>query len=370
MTFREIRPGETGFAYMDPMYQRLARMSEEKYGLPQGILDAIRTRGERSNANQVSESGARSVYQFIPQTRRGFIKNYGIDPWAGPEQATEAAALHLRDDYRRTGSWDNAIVRYHGGSNSRNWGPRTQAYARRVGSFDGRLGVQAPEIGGPSMGILGQSRYPVIDGGLDPLAPEPVKDTAPVNADAGPSMPVSAGDAKAAKRRGGLLGALESVFMPEPDSLYAAALRGGIWDAKGNQQAYKTAQRKAAIEESMAQAKLKNLLTKGEYQIAGNNIVHFPADGGEPQIITPPQNDSEKERLIDAWQNAQDPQLKNLLERMLLGANSDDVLTSKANSAAATARIRAGATTGAAQIRARNSPSNVPAIPQGWSVVK
>lgn len=103
--------------------------------MPPGILGRIRTRGERSNADQVSEAGARSVYQVIPDTRRRFMERYGVDAWASPQDAARVAALHLLESYRRTGDWNRAITEYHGGTNPRNWGPRTRNYVRRVGGY-------------------------------------------------------------------------------------------------------------------------------------------------------------------------------------------------------------------------------------------
>jgi hypothetical protein len=326
------------------MYATLARQAEGQYGLPSGILDAIRTRGERSNADQVSSAGARSVYQFIPATRQGMIRNYGVDPWHDPTSATNAAALHLKESYGRTHDWDAAVAGYHGGIKAEHGrgGPQTRAYANRVGSFDGE-----PEM------ALGQSLYPQPYYGVDPLAPEPIKDTAPVLNDAGPSTSLPAAAPAAAKKRGGLMGALESVFMPEPDSRWAAALRGGLFDAKANQQAYKRDQVKQDIDLQMTNAKLKSLMTKGEYQIVGNNVFHIPADGSPAEMITPPTTPSEHERLIDRWRGMDDSDpAKKLIERLLTGANSDDVLAAKAAAAAEAARIRAGATTGAATIRA------------------
>lgn len=337
--------------YNDPRYSALARRYEGMYGLPTGILDAIRNFGERSNANQISEAGAQTPYQFIPQTRKGMLKNYGVDPWAGADEATKAAALLVKENHERAGSWDDAVKMYHGGVDRRNWGPRTRAYAGRVGSFD------QPEGEVP----LGQSRFPLGYYGQDPLAPLPEptaiperpKDTAPVTDDLGPSTPIPAAAPAAARKRGGILGALESIFMPDPDSRWAAALRGGIYDAKANQAAYKAGVAKQQMEQDLAQAKLKQLITKGEYQIVGNNVFHIPADGSPAEIITPPQTMGEKERLIDKWSRMDDADpAKALIEQMLTGANSDAALQSKEN----VARIRAGATTGAARIRA-NAPS-------------
>lgn len=128
--FRE--PGGDFNSFRSPAYAPLESRFEQQYGLPSGLLSRIRTRGERSNADQVSPAGARTVYQFIPSTRRLFMERYGIDPWASPESAAQAAALHLRASYDRTGSWDRAVTEYIGGPDPRRWGRGTRAYTRRV----------------------------------------------------------------------------------------------------------------------------------------------------------------------------------------------------------------------------------------------
>lgn len=114
------------------MYGRVEASLEQEYGLPRGLMARVRTRGERSNANQVSSAGARTVYQVIPETRQLFIDRYGIDAWASPENAARVAALHLRDSHRRTGSWTTAVREYHGGPDRRRWGRGNDAYWRRV----------------------------------------------------------------------------------------------------------------------------------------------------------------------------------------------------------------------------------------------
>ncbi len=333
--------------YNDPWLAELARSAETMHGLPQGILDAIRTRGERSNSDQVSPAGARSVYQFIPSTRRAFIDKYNVDPWRDSESATQAAALHLKESYGRTNNWDAAVAGYHGGVGAEQGrrGPVNRAYTARVGSFEngGGEAVSPPTIEIPD------SFDPNY---RSPLAPERPKTTAPVLPGPGPSVPVAAASQAASQKRGGIIGsigrALGSVFMPEPDSLYAAALRGGIWDAKANQRKYKQEAAAADTNNAMANAKLKNMLTKGEYQIAGNNVIHFPPDGGAPQVITPPRTPGEKESLIQRWETLQDGDpAKQLIERMLLGGNSDAVLQNREN----VARVRGEATLGAAKVR-------------------
>ncbi len=330
--------------YDDPRYAALARMAEGKYGLPSGLLDAIRTLGERSNANQVSPAGARTPYQVIPATRQGIMRNYGIDPWSSAEAATEGAAALLAENMKRAGNVKDAVAMYHGGLNRRNWGPRTQNYVARVSE-----GLEMPQTPTPRTYERYYSNAPDPLAPLpDPnLAPEPPTQPVPIPGDPGMSASAPAASKVASKKRGGILGALESVFMPDPDTLWAAALRGGVWDAKSNREQYRQQAQANDINTQMAQAKLKNLLTKGEYQIAGNNVVHFPADGGEPVLISPPATQGEKERLIDAWRREADPQVKDLMERLLLGGNSDPALQSKERAAG----IRAGATVQSARIR-------------------
>lgn len=135
--FREVRRPPRRAAFHDfrsSAYEPIEAGFEQQYGLPPGLLARIRTRGERSNADQVSPAGARTVYQFTPDTRAAFMQRYNIDPWASPQSAAQAAAIHLRESYDRTGDWNRAVVEYHGGPNPRRWGPRTRAYARRVGA--------------------------------------------------------------------------------------------------------------------------------------------------------------------------------------------------------------------------------------------
>jgi hypothetical protein len=120
-------------SYRDAAYDTLDQRYEAKYGLPQGLLSAIRLDGERSNANQVSTAGARGVYQFIASTRQGFIRNYGIDPWRSADEQAEAAALHLRDDFKKYGSWEAAIAAYNGGKRGvTNPVKETRDYVARV----------------------------------------------------------------------------------------------------------------------------------------------------------------------------------------------------------------------------------------------
>lgn len=120
-------------SYKDPLYASLDAGIEQKLGLPSGLLSTIRTHGERSNADQVSEAGAKSVYQIIPATRDAVLKKYGIDAYLSPQNAAEAAGLLLKEGLdRNKGDAALAAAEYHGGTDRANWGPRTKAYVERV----------------------------------------------------------------------------------------------------------------------------------------------------------------------------------------------------------------------------------------------
>lgn len=103
-----------------------------RFGVPPDLLASIRTRGERSNADQVSSAGGHTVYQITPPTRAGIIRNYGFDPWASPESAAMGAAAILREGYHRTGDWGHAVQQYIGGLDPSNYGQQTASYVSRV----------------------------------------------------------------------------------------------------------------------------------------------------------------------------------------------------------------------------------------------
>lgn len=120
-------------SFRDPQYASLAGGVESKLGLPDGLLHSIITNGERSNADQVSSAGARTVAQIIPSTRDAILKQYGVDAYLSPENALEAAGLLLRDSLKRNGGdVERAVREYHGGTDPKNWGPINNAYAGRV----------------------------------------------------------------------------------------------------------------------------------------------------------------------------------------------------------------------------------------------
>lgn len=120
--------------YRAPLYDALDAEYEKKYGLPPGLLKSIRINGEKTNASQVSPAGAKTPYQFIESTRKGIMNQYKLDPWSSPRQAAESAAILLRDNYKKYGSWQNAVAAYNGGGGGvSNPKPETVDYVNRVG---------------------------------------------------------------------------------------------------------------------------------------------------------------------------------------------------------------------------------------------
>lgn len=348
-------------SFADPLYAQLAAAAEQKFGLPSGILNAIRTLGERSNANQVSPAGARTPYQFIPSTRNGFIRQYGVDPWKDAPSATEAAAIHLAEDYKRTGSWDEAIARYNGGTHP---GRAARAYQERVGEFDTPIDTNKPYYtGAPDMA---SSLYPVVNG-VDPLAPEPPMTPVPINSNPGPSAPAIASAPQVAHKRGGILGALESIFMPSPDSLWGNALKYGLTNAREGQQLYREGQTQKALDLATAQQKLMKLIQGGEYQIVGNNVLHIKPDGSA-EFMGPPPTPSDKERMFQEWQQMPEGPQKKMLERILLAGQSDEAQAAQER----LQQLRNQGTLGAARLRGQTQINigNLPPLPPGAKVIQ
>jgi hypothetical protein len=136
-------------SYNSPYYDELASNTEQKLELPVGLLSSIVKRGERSNADQVSSAGAKSVFQIIPATRDSALKKYGIDAYLSPENAAEVAGLLLKEGISRNkGDVSTAVSEYHGGTNRDNWGPLTKAYTNRV-----MTGQQSSKIDALSAGF-------------------------------------------------------------------------------------------------------------------------------------------------------------------------------------------------------------------------
>ncbi len=135
-------------SYKDPLYAQLDAGTEKKLELPIGLLSSIRTAGERTDASRVSSAGAKTPYQFIPATQKAILDKYGIDVTLSPENASEGAGLLLQESLKRSkGDVETAVRQYHGGTDTDNWGPINNAYAKRVLASQGVMKAQALSSG-------------------------------------------------------------------------------------------------------------------------------------------------------------------------------------------------------------------------------
>ncbi|AIL76270.1 hypothetical protein IX88_13975 [Acinetobacter baumannii] len=120
-------------SYKDPYWSGLSAKTEKLLKLPTGLLQNIVMHGEKSNADQVSSAGARTVYQITPTTRNLVLKKYGVDAYSSDKNAAMAAGLLLQESLKRNkGNVEAAIGEYHGGTDRKNWGSQNQAYRKRV----------------------------------------------------------------------------------------------------------------------------------------------------------------------------------------------------------------------------------------------
>ncbi len=105
--------------YDAPELNEYAATIEQRYGLPGGLINALKNAGEKSNSTQVSPAGAAGVMQFMPEN----LKKYGVTDATDPTQMIDAAGRYLRDTMKQYGGNIEAVIADYNG------GPRQ---ARRV----------------------------------------------------------------------------------------------------------------------------------------------------------------------------------------------------------------------------------------------
>lgn len=136
-------------SFDDPAYDAADTSAAAAAGIDPILLRSIRTRGEKSNADQVSSKGATTPYQFIPETRKAILDKYGIDVTLNPQNASLGAAYLLKEGMDRNGGdASQAVAEYHGGLDRSQHGPINRAYVARVmqGAQDEFLHQLAQEV--------------------------------------------------------------------------------------------------------------------------------------------------------------------------------------------------------------------------------
>lgn len=136
--------------YNSPLLDAYAANIEIKYGLPDGVLVAIKNSGERSNSDQVSPAGAQGVMQFIPSTWAAYGK--GLDP-TDPVHSIDAAGRFWSDLIKQyDGNVLAAAAHYNGGtkqgklvaSGKRPSNAETAGYVDRIERHLGAMGKDVP----------------------------------------------------------------------------------------------------------------------------------------------------------------------------------------------------------------------------------
>lgn len=186
-------------SYRDPAYDQADQAASAAVGIPVALLSSIRTKGEKSNADQVSSAQAATPYQITPATRQSIIDQTGVDPYLNPQTAAYGAAYLLKQNLDRNGGNPVlAVANYVGGTDPSNWGPQTMAYTKRVTGFTPKsyapgqspnpFALQAaPDVGSAPGSIGFQSSSPAAGGDPYALQPAPQVGQAPGAVQSGPS---------------------------------------------------------------------------------------------------------------------------------------------------------------------------------------
>lgn len=155
-------------SFDDPAYDAADSSAAATAGIDPILLRSVRTRGEKSNADQVSSKGATTPYQFIPATRKAILDKYGIDVTLNPENASLGAAYLLKEGMDRNGGDASAAVaEYHGGLDRSQHGPINRAYVERVMG-----GAQDEFLDGLAQSVAQRKQTPQAQPG-EPAAVQP-----------------------------------------------------------------------------------------------------------------------------------------------------------------------------------------------------
>lgn len=109
-------------------YTTLFQEAGKAHNVDPQLLRAIVQVESGGNPNAVSEVGAQGAAQLMPAT----AKALGVKNAFDPRENIFGAAKLLDENLTRYGNANDAILAYHGGTDQKNWGPKTQAYLGKV----------------------------------------------------------------------------------------------------------------------------------------------------------------------------------------------------------------------------------------------
>ena len=145
-------------SYKDPAYRDLISEAEQSVGIPSGMLAATVYAGERSNNNQVSSAGAKTMFQFMPKTREYIKQKYGFDAYASPYEGAMAAASLLKENQQALSKYTNdptmVVAAYNTGAGNiikhltegKTLAKETQGYIARTSQALGITPSDVPKV--------------------------------------------------------------------------------------------------------------------------------------------------------------------------------------------------------------------------------
>jgi GNAT superfamily N-acetyltransferase len=103
-------------------------------GVPADVLPGMWAVESARGKRMRSEAGARGHFQTMPVTQAAWEKRTGrtYNPDDFADSLTLAALTMKENMGLADGDVDKALTIYHGGTDTRNWGPRTRSYAAKV----------------------------------------------------------------------------------------------------------------------------------------------------------------------------------------------------------------------------------------------
>lgn len=94
-------------------YESVARSTAAKYGIPVRLFLSLIDHESSWNPGAVSYAGAVGLAQLMPATAKGLK----VDPW-NPKQNLDGGARYLSGQYKKLGSWKDALRAYNQGPNA------------------------------------------------------------------------------------------------------------------------------------------------------------------------------------------------------------------------------------------------------------
>lgn len=125
-------------------WDHLIELAARRHNVDPRLMKALMLAESSGNPNATGAptqwGRAEGLFQFIPPTARSM----GIDP-RNPAQAIDGAARLLAENLDRYGTPEQAILAYHGGTDTRNWGPQTRDHLVKVNRFYAGLPAPNPQ---------------------------------------------------------------------------------------------------------------------------------------------------------------------------------------------------------------------------------